>query len=51
VVIAELDRALDPGESSILSVALPAGEYVVYCPVGEGEHRAEGMEATLSVVP
>ena len=51
VVFAELDRAIDPGESSILSVALPAGEYVVSCPVGEGEHRAEGMEATLSVVP
>ena len=41
----------DSGESSILSAELPPGEYVVYCPVGEGEHREEGMETTLLVVP
>jgi hypothetical protein len=51
VVIAELPAPLDPGESTILSADLPPGEYVVYCPVGDGEHRAEGMETTLLVVP
>ena len=47
----ELPTPLDPGESSILSADLPPGEYVVYCPVGDGEHRDKGMEATLTVVP
>ncbi|MBA2595468.1 MAG: cupredoxin domain-containing protein [Chloroflexia bacterium] len=51
VVVAELDNPLDPGESSVLSAVLAEGEYVVYCPVNEGEHRDEGMEATLVVVP
>lgn len=47
----ELPAPLDPGDSSILSADLPPGEYVVYCPVGDGEHRDKGMEATLQVVP
>jgi hypothetical protein len=47
----ELPAPLDSGESSILSAELPPGEYVVYCPVGEGAHREEGMETTLLVVP
>ena len=51
VVIAELPSPLDPGDSTILSVDLSPGEYVVYCPVDEGEHREQGMEATLLVVP
>jgi hypothetical protein len=51
VVVAELPQPLDPGESSVLSAVLAPGEYVVYCPVGEGAHREEGMEATLVVVP
>jgi hypothetical protein len=50
-LVFELPAPLDPGESSILSADLPPGEYTVYCPVGEGEHREEGMEATLVVVP
>jgi hypothetical protein len=50
-LVFELPEPLDPGESSILSAELPPGDYVVYCPVGEGEHREEGMEATLVVVP
>jgi hypothetical protein len=50
-LVFELAAPLDPGESSILSAELPPGEYTVYCPVGEGEHREEGMEATLVVVP
>ena len=51
VVVAELTEPLDPGESSVLSAVLAPGEYVVYCPVGEGAHREEGMEATLVVAP
>jgi hypothetical protein len=50
-LVFELPTPLDSGESSILSAELPPGEYVLYCPVGEGEHREEGMEATLVVVP
>ena len=50
-LVFELPAPLDSGESSILSAELSPGEYVVYCPVGEGEHREEGMEATLVVVP
>ena len=51
VVAAELTEPLAPGESSVLAAVLAPGEYVVYCPLGEGEHRAEGMEAALTVVP
>jgi hypothetical protein len=47
----ELGAPLDSGESSILSADLPPGEYTVYCPVGDGEHREKGMETTLQVVP
>lgn len=50
-LVFELPAPLESGESSILSAQLPPGEYVVYCPVDEGEHRDEGMEATLLVVP
>lgn len=50
-LIFELPQPLDPGDSTILTADLPPGEYVVYCPVGEGEHRAEGMEGALTVVP
>jgi hypothetical protein len=50
-LVFELPAPLDSGESSILSAELPPGEYVVYCPVGEGEHREKGMEATVVVVP
>ena len=50
-LVFELPAPLDSGESSILAAELPPGEYVVYCPVGEGEHREEGMETTLVVVP
>jgi hypothetical protein len=50
-LVFELPAPLDSGESSVLSAELPPGEYVVYCPIGEGEHREEGMETTLLVVP
>jgi hypothetical protein len=50
-LVFELPAPLASGESSILSAELPPGEYIVYCPVDEGEHRQKGMEATLLVVP
>jgi plastocyanin len=50
-LIFELPQPLDPADTTILTAELPPGEYVVYCPIGEGEHRAEGMEGTLTVIP
>jgi hypothetical protein len=39
---------VDPGEEEQLELELDAGEYIVYCPVGD--HREEhGMETTLTV--
>jgi hypothetical protein len=46
-----LPEPLAPGASAVLNATLVPGEYVVYCPVGDGEHRNEGMELTLTVVP
>ncbi len=45
-----LPAPLDPGDSTVLQADLPPGDYVVYCPVGDGAHREEGMEGTLTVV-
>jgi uncharacterized cupredoxin-like copper-binding protein len=42
-----LDANLQPGESGTLEVDLQAGDYVVYCPVGN--HREQGMEVQLTV--
>ncbi len=50
-ILFELPEPLAPGNTTILSANLPPGEYVVSCPVGDGQHRAEGMEGTLTVVP
>jgi hypothetical protein len=50
-LIFELPEPIDPDQATNLSADLPPGEYVVYCPIGDGEHRAEGMERTLLVVP
>lgn len=50
-VLFELPAPLEPGNATVLSANLPPGEYIVYCPVGDGEHRAEGVEGTLTVVP
>lgn len=50
-LVFELPSPLAPSATNILAADLPPGEYLVYCPQGEGEHRAEGMEATLTVVP
>jgi uncharacterized cupredoxin-like copper-binding protein len=40
---------LAPGESGTLELVLEAGTYEVYCPVGEGSHRQQGMELELTV--
>jgi hypothetical protein len=49
--VAELDHPLAPGESTVLSANLQPGDYVLYCPLEDGKHRAQGMEAKLEVVP
>lgn len=36
-----------PGELSVVTVPLVAGDYTFYCPVGD--HRRDGMEGTLVV--
>jgi hypothetical protein len=46
-----LDRPLDAGDTTILTATLPPGDYDVYCPLGDGEHREKGMDETLTVVP
>jgi uncharacterized cupredoxin-like copper-binding protein len=38
---------LQPGESNTMTIDLPPGDYVVYCPVDD--HRGLGMELTLTV--
>jgi uncharacterized cupredoxin-like copper-binding protein len=35
------------GESTTMTVTLQAGDYEVYCPIGN--HRAMGMDTTLTV--
>jgi uncharacterized cupredoxin-like copper-binding protein len=45
----KLDANLAPGESGTLEVTLEAGTYEVYCPVGDGSHREQGMELELTV--
>lgn len=37
---------LTPGQQSVLVLALPAGQYEVYCPVGN--HAERGMKSTLT---
>jgi hypothetical protein len=51
VVVAELPQPIGPDETSVLSVTLPEGNYVLFCPLEDGAHREEGMEAELTVVP
>ncbi|MBA0126442.1 hypothetical protein H0B56_12905 [Haloechinothrix sp. YIM 98757] len=38
---------LEPGESEKFTVTLEVGEYEIYCPVGDHEHR--GMRTTITV--
>lgn len=47
----EIPTPLQPGNSTVLAATLPPGDYLVYCPVGEGEHQSKGMEGTLTIVP
>ena len=44
-----LANNVPPGGSAKLNADLKPGTYTVYCPVGEGAHRAKGMEVTLTV--
>jgi uncharacterized cupredoxin-like copper-binding protein len=44
-----LANNLTPGQSGFLNVDLKPGTYTVFCPVGEGAHRANGMELELTV--
>ena len=44
-----LANNLQPGQSGFLNVELGPGTYTVFCPVGEGAHRANGMELELTV--
>ena len=46
-----LPEPLAPGASAVLNATLAPGDYVVYCPQGDGEHREEGMELPLTVEP
>jgi hypothetical protein len=49
--VAELPSPVAPDQATVLAATLPEGEYVLYCPLEEGEHRSEGMGTTLTVVP
>ena len=40
---------VEPGQSRTLEVELEPGTYTVYCPVGDGRHRQQGMELELTV--
>ena len=44
-----LANNVPPGGSAKLNADLKPGTYTVFCPVGEGAHRAKGMEVTLTV--
>jgi hypothetical protein len=45
----QLDTNLEPRTSGQLSGDLVPGTYTVFCPVGNGAHRANGMEITITV--
>ena len=44
-----LANTLQPGDSARLNAELAPGVYTIFCPVGEGAHRAQGMELELTV--
>jgi len=44
-----LANNLQPGQSASLNADLTPGTYTIFCPVGEGAHRAQGMELELTV--
>jgi plastocyanin len=45
--VSESGQIAQPGGTSSVSVTLKPGTYTFYCPVGN--HRAQGMEGTLTV--
>jgi phosphohistidine phosphatase SixA/plastocyanin len=48
-----LEKDLDPikvGATSTLRLTLPPGTYELYCPIGDGAHKAMGMIAHLEVL-
>jgi hypothetical protein len=44
-----LEANLEPRTSGQLSGDLAPGTYTVFCPLGQGAHRSNGMEVTLTV--
>ena len=44
-----LANVLQPGDSARLNADLAPGVYTIFCPVGQGAHRAQGMELELTV--
>jgi uncharacterized cupredoxin-like copper-binding protein len=44
-----LANTLQPGETARLNADLAPGTYTIFCPVGEGAHREQGMELQLRV--
>lgn len=38
-----------PGDTAVLNADLAPGVYTIFCPVGEGAHRGNGMELELTV--
>ena len=44
-----LANNLQPGQSGFLNADLEPGTYTIFCPVGEGAHRSQGMEVELTV--
>lgn len=45
--VEERSADIQPGESTTMTVTLPAGEYTAYCPIGN--HEGRGMHTMLRV--
>jgi plastocyanin len=44
-----LANNVTPGQTASLNVDLAPGTYTIFCPVGEGAHRSNGMELEITV--